>query len=174
MTSSNRILFLGLSQVGKTSIVNVVFEGISPELTKKNLATMNYKRSLIDFSGKVISIIEVGGQIPFLEESFSKHRIHIYSNLDSLIFVVDTSVPEYFEKAHSYYEKACDVALELNRRVKLAVLAHKIDLVPEMEKSKIVNLLEDTFIKNSKFRAKLYATSIFDKTIFKAIYHIIK
>ncbi len=164
-----KILFVGLSQSGKTSIIQVVFEGILPESTLKNQATGRIKKKKIDFSGKIISVFEVGGQIPFLEESFSNFKESVYSDVKNLIFVIDSSQRHHFLKALYYYNQACSLALEYNNNAKITILAHKIDLVAEEKKSEILNEIKSTFNVGKTFDSVMFQTSIYDETIFEVI-----
>ena len=167
-----KILFVGLSQSGKTSIIQVVFEGILPESTLKNQATGRIKKKKIDFSGKIISVFEVGGQIPFLEESFSKFKESVYSDLKNLIFIVDSSQRQHFLKAVYYYNQACSIAQEYNENVNITIFAHKIDLVSDKMKSEILNEIESTFNVGKTFDSVMFQTSIYDESIFEVVSRI--
>ena len=163
---AERILFVGLSQAGKTSIIQVAFEGMHPEDTLDNQATVRFRTKRVPLEGHIISVIELGGQIPFIEESLTKYKETIYSNLRTLIFVVDTSIPELFENAQHYFKLACQNALEFNKDVQVIVLAHKIDLVAKEEVSHILQYLNELFNLFTEFNTQIYPTSIFDDTLF--------
>ena len=165
----DKILFLGLSQSGKTSIIQVVFEGILPESTLKNQATGRIKKKKIDFSGKIVSVFEVGGQIPFLDESLSKFKESVYSNVKNFVFVVDSSQRHQFLNALVYYNQACLLVREYNKEANIFIFAHKIDLVAEEEKSEILNEIESVFNVGHTFNSVMFTTSIYDETIYEAL-----
>ena len=47
----NKVLFTGLSQSGKTSIIQVVFKGIEPDVTKDLPPTIKYTREKKQLKG---------------------------------------------------------------------------------------------------------------------------
>jgi GTP-binding protein EngB required for normal cell division len=161
---TERILFIGLSQAGKTSIIQVAFEGMHPEDTLDNQATVRFRTKRIPLKDNVISVI-----VPFIEESLNKYRETIYSDLKTLIFVIDASVPELFENAYFYFKKACKSAFELNEELQVKVLAHKIDLVPAEKIFHILQYINDLFDLFTEFNTQVFPTSIFDDTLFTAL-----
>lgn len=165
----NKVLFVRLSKSGKTSIIQVVFEGLLPESTIQNQATGRISKKRIDFSGKIISIFEVGGQISFLDESISNFKESIYSDVKNLIFVVDSSHHSKFSKANYYYKKACSLALEYNKDVNILLFAHKIDLVAEEEQSEILKEIKSVFEVGLTFNSIMYPTSIYEDNIFDVL-----
>ncbi|MHA1318119.1 MAG: hypothetical protein ACTSQ6_11485 [Candidatus Heimdallarchaeaceae archaeon] len=54
----SKIVILGLSQSGKTSIRQVVFEGFAPQATSLNPATVRINRKLFNFAGSSINLVE--------------------------------------------------------------------------------------------------------------------
>jgi len=167
-----KVLFIGLSQSGKTSVIQVVFEGINPESTKTNLATGRLKKKKVDFLGKVISVVEVGGQIPFIEESLKTYKESVYSNLGFLIFILDSSLPNLFEKAHFYFERACSNAAEFSKNVKILLFVHKIDLIPKEEITNVVETVREEFKSCGKFKTDIFATSIYDDSVGRVLEQI--
>jgi len=134
-----------------------------PDNTLKNPATGRISKKKLDFSGKIISVYEVGGQVPYLEESFSQFRESVYSDVKNLIFVVDASVRKNFMKALYYYNQACSLTLEYNKNAKIAIFAHKIDLVPEDKKLEILNEIRGVFNVGYVFNSVMFPTSIYDE-----------
>ncbi|MHA1259389.1 MAG: hypothetical protein ACTSRO_07075, partial [Candidatus Heimdallarchaeaceae archaeon] len=47
----SKVAILGLSQSGKTSIRQVIFEGFAPEATSQNPATVRINRKLFNMAG---------------------------------------------------------------------------------------------------------------------------
>ncbi|MHA1198806.1 MAG: ADP-ribosylation factor-like protein [Candidatus Heimdallarchaeaceae archaeon] len=163
---TDKVLFLGLSQSGKTSIIQVAFEGMMPENTKNNQATGRLRQKRVGFADKVVSVFEVGGQISYLEDTFSQFKESVYSNVKYMFFIVDSSQPDRFEEAQFYYVQACETILEFNEKAMIYVFAHKFDLVPENDKDNLEKEVRDFFEITIRFNSQLHTTSIFDESLF--------
>ncbi|MEE9410570.1 MAG: ADP-ribosylation factor-like protein, partial [Candidatus Heimdallarchaeota archaeon] len=92
-----------------------------------------------------------------------------YSHLLYLIFVVDSSLPELFEKAQFYFERASNNALEFSKNVKILIFAHKFDLIQKEEESNVVEKIKEEFKSSKKFNAEIFNTSIFDDSIVQVL-----
>jgi hypothetical protein len=72
---AERVLMVGLTQSGKTSIIQVAFEGMLPEDTINNQATGRFRTRKVDLLGSIISVIEVGGQAKFVAKHIERAYI---------------------------------------------------------------------------------------------------
>ena len=168
-----KLLFTGLSQVGKSSIIQVVFEGVMPEDTKDILATVRLSRKKLDFSGLSVSVFDLGGQLNYLQETYSTLRESIFSNTKAVFFVVDTSNAEQLKDSKEFFRRTVENINDYSKGAKICVLAHKADLLKEDVKEKVVIAISD-FLELSKYENVEYiTTSIFDNSIFDAIEHVI-
>jgi len=165
----HKLLFIGLSQTGKSSIIKVVFEGVKPEETSKILATVSFQRKLIDFSGYSLNVYDVGGQITYLEEAFVALRESIFSHLKTLLFVIDSEKVGELNDAKNYFKRAISNVNDYSKGAKIFVLTHKIDLIPEEKREKVFKKIIDFFEIDKYDNVKAFATSIFDESIFKAL-----
>lgn len=165
----HKLLFIGLAQTGKSSIIKVVFEGVKPEDTSEILATVRYQRSLIDFSGYSLSVYDVGGQITYLEEAFVALRESIFSHLKTLFFVVDSSEINKLEEAKNYFKRALSNVKEYSKNAEIIVLAHKMDIIPEEKREFTFQKISEYFELEKYDNVKGFSTSIFEESIFKAI-----
>jgi Ras-related GTP-binding protein A/B len=171
--SEKKILFTGMSQVGKSSIIQSVFEGRNPEETKNIPATIGFVRQRIDYSGISLYVVDLGGQTTYLEESFSLLRETMFSNLAILLFVVDAAIPDDFETAKMYFQRSLRNVEEYSKEAKIVVLAHKMDLIAEGEKESIVNTISNVFEIDDLENVEIYPTSIYEQSIFEAIERIL-
>ncbi len=165
----HKLLFIGLAQTGKSSIIKVVFEGLKPEETSEVLATVRYQRKLIDFSGYSLNVYDVGGQITYLEEAFVALRESIFSHLKTLFFVVDSSKINQLEEAKNYFKRALRNAEEYSKGAHIIVLTHKMDLIPDEKKEFTFNKITEFFEIDKYDNVNAFSTSIFDESIFEAI-----
>jgi len=87
--SSRKIILLGLSQAGKTSIRDVVFGGTAPEETQNYAATLNYERQIEQVADESVTVMDLGGQEVFLKRFLSSMSSFIFSNVAVLVFICD-------------------------------------------------------------------------------------
>ena len=167
--SEKKILFTGMSQSGKSSIIQSVFEGRKPETTSEIPATVGFLRQRIDYSGISLYVVDLGGQTTYLEESFSLLRESMFSSLEILLFVVDAANSKDFETAKQYFHRSLRNVEEYSKGAKIVVLAHKMDLISEAEKEEIIDTISSLFDVNSLENVEIYPTSIYEKSIFEAI-----
>ncbi len=165
----SKLLFLGLAQTGKTSIIQVVFENKSPETTSEIPATVGISRKLVDFSDISLNIYDVGGQITYLEEAFVDLRESIFSRIKALFFVVDTSRQEDFETAKMYFRRAIGNLNEYSPEGKIFVLAHKMDLIPAEEREKAISSITEIFELEDYSEVEIHETSIYEETLMDAV-----
>ncbi len=164
-----KILFAGLAQTGKTSIINVVFSGWRPEDTKDIPATINFSRQIKDFSNVNILVYDVGGQTSFLEQALTISKEVLFSNLFALFYVVDASNFGEYQRSREYFLWALRAVAEFNKTTKINLIVHKMDLIPDETKDKVTNQLAELFNLNELEDIKLTGTSIFDSSIFDVI-----
>ena len=165
----HKLLFIGLAQTGKSSIIKVVFEGIKPDETSKILATVSYQRKLLDFSGYSLNVYDVGGQITYLEEAFVVLRESIFSHLKTLFFVIDSAKIDELEAAKNYFVRALRNVEEYSKGAQIIVLAHKMDLIPDEKREFTFHKISEYFEIDKYDNVRAFATSIFDESIFNAI-----
>ncbi len=170
----SKLLFLGLAQTGKSSIIQVVFENRDPATTKDIPATVGVRRRLMDFSGLSLNVYDVGGQITYLEEAFVDLRESIFSKIKSLFFVVDTSKYGDFEKAKMYFVRAVKNLKDYSPHGKMVLLAHKMDLVPKEERDKAIEFISEVFELEKYLDIKVLGTSIFEDSILDAVEKVLK
>jgi GTPase SAR1 family protein len=164
-----KLLFTGLSQVGKSSIIQVVFEGVLPEETKDMLATVRFSRKKLDFSGLSVSIFDLGGQLNYLQETYSTLRESVFSNTKAVFFVVDTSNIDQLNDAKEFLRRTAVNIGDYSKGAKICVLAHKTDLLDEGNKEQIISTISD-FLELERYENIEYvSTTIFDDSIFNAV-----
>ncbi|MCG3220352.1 MAG: 50S ribosome-binding GTPase [Candidatus Heimdallarchaeota archaeon] len=168
-----KLIFTGLSQVGKSSIIQVVFEGVIPEDTANLLATVRFSRKRLDFSGLSISIFDLGGQLNYLQETYSTLRESIFSNTKAVFFIIDTINTDQLATAKEFFRRTVENIDDYSKGAKICVLAHKIDLVKKRVRGKVVSTIKD-FLELEKYEGvQCYTTSIFDDSIFDVVQQIL-
>lgn len=165
----SKLLFLGLAQTGKSSIIQVAFENRTPEETVGIPATVGVRRRLLDFSDISLNVYDVGGQITYLEEAFVDLRESIFSSTKVLFFVVDSSKYNEFETAKMYFRRAIRNLNEYSPEGRMFVLAHKMDLIPAEEREKAISSITEIFELEEYSKVEIFETSIFEETLMDAV-----
>ncbi|MCG3222664.1 MAG: 50S ribosome-binding GTPase, partial [Candidatus Heimdallarchaeota archaeon] len=169
----SKIAILGLSQSGKTSIRQVVFEGFAPESTSQNPATVRINRKLFNIAGSSINLFDVGGQSAYLNEVFQQYQERTFSDVKAVIFVVDVSDAANVMRSKYYFDLTVENVKEISRTARIYVFAHKMDVVPVNKREAVLQSIKDIFEVSSMGNAEIYGTSIFEDTLWDAMQKIL-
>jgi len=169
--SARKIILLGLSQAGKTSIRDVVFGGKAPEETQNYAATLNYERQIEQVADEAVTVMDLGGQEVFLKRFLSSMSSFIFSNVAVLVFICDISTPDKFPQSLKAFVEGVTRLEEMSDvQPAIYVLLHKTDLMPDLtQRAERMELLMELFQdaapnKNITF----LQTSIYDNSIHEA------
>jgi GTPase SAR1 family protein len=158
----SKILFTGLDNAGKTSILL----SLKREFSKiANVSpTRGAQRKVFDFLGKTISEWDLGGQ-KLYRISYIRNPSKYFSNTEIAIYVIDIQDKKRIPEAISYLEDVIKKFEELNIKPPIYILFHKFD--PALEKNAlneytelIINLKEDIKKSTNYQRLYFYRTSI--------------
>ncbi|MCG3225864.1 MAG: 50S ribosome-binding GTPase [Candidatus Heimdallarchaeota archaeon] len=169
----SKVAILGLSQSGKTSIRQVVFEGFAPESTSQNPATVRINRKLFNIAGSSINLFDVGGQSAYLNEVFQQYQERTFSDVKAVIFVVDVSDAANVMRSKYYFDLTVENVKEISRTARIYVFAHKMDVVPVNKREAVLQSIKDIFEVSSMGNAEIYGTSIFEDTLWDAMQKIL-
>ncbi|MFX0185634.1 MAG: ADP-ribosylation factor-like protein [Candidatus Hodarchaeota archaeon] len=173
--SSRKIILLGLSQAGKTSIRDVVFGGKAPEETQNYAATLNYERQIEQVADEAVTVMDLGGQEVFLKRFLSSMSSFIFSNVAVLVFISDIATPEKFPASLKAFVEGVSRLEEMSDvQPAIYVLLHKTDLMPDLTQRAermefLMEMFQDAVVtKNITF----LQTSIYDNSIHEAFKRI--
>jgi Ras-related GTP-binding protein A/B len=169
--SSRKIILLGLSQAGKTSIRDVVFGGKAPEDTKDYAATLNYERQIEQVADEAVTVMDLGGQEVFLKRFLSSMSSFIFSNVAVLVFICDISTPDKFPQSLKAFVEGVSRLEEMSDvQPAIYVLLHKTDLMPDLtQRAERMELLMELFQDaGSNKNITFLQTSIYDNSIHEA------
>ncbi|MFQ5977891.1 MAG: ADP-ribosylation factor-like protein [Candidatus Heimdallarchaeota archaeon] len=157
-----KLVFLGLSKAGKTSINKVFFEKASLEELEDLKPTMlrELHHRPLEIAKERISVVDLGGQSQFIPLHFQDSMV--FSNVSALIFVIDLQNPARFEEAAQYFSKVADFIAKEKRKPSVTILFHKFD--PEIQPQLLLSL--DKALKSitrvlQPFQPTYFFTSIF-------------
>jgi Ras-related GTP-binding protein A/B len=174
-SASRKIILLGLSQAGKTSIRDVVFGGKAPEETQNYSATLNYERQIEQVADEPVTVMDLGGQEVFLKRFLSSMSSFIFSNVAVLVFICDISTPDKFPASLKAFVEGVSRLEEMSDvQPAVYILLHKTDLLPDLtQRAERMEFLMEMFqdavaTKNITF----LQTSIYDNSIHEAFKRI--
>ena len=154
--SSRKIILLGLSQAGKTSIRDVVFGGTAPEETADYAATLNYERQVEQVADEPITVMDLGGQEVFLKRFLSSMSSFIFSNVAVLVFICDISTSDKFPASLKAFVEGTNRLEEMSDvQPAVYILLHKTDLMPDLTQR----------AERMEFLMEMYQTSVVTKNI---------
>lgn len=168
---TGKVLFVGLAESGKTTIIRTLIEGSVPENIGQYSATLNYERKHLTHLEKKITIFDLGGQINFLDRYTGELAQFIFSKASALVFIVDSANVSELTRVKYYLDLAVNRIARYSPETPVYVLLHKIDLLnPHMEEELAKNLR--IFLKSDLTHPlTFYETSIVKnkgESVFKA------
>jgi len=172
-TNIKKIVLIGLTQTGKTSIVKTVFEGRQPEDTKSFVATVRLERKKNSFRDQEILTVDVGGQISYFNEAIELMNEQIFSNVYVLVFVVDITDIGNFILARQYLLKSLRNVYQFSKNPKVYLFAHKMDLISEEHKEEALDMVRQYFDIDELKSVEIFPTSIYDETTIQAFEKIL-
>ncbi|MHA1231932.1 MAG: ADP-ribosylation factor-like protein [Candidatus Helarchaeota archaeon] len=156
-----KILYVGLSNAGKTSII-LSLEREYSKMSKIS-PTLGIERSKLDLMGTETILWDLGGQEKFREKYIKDERS--FFDTDLLFYVVDIKEPNLYETSLQYYQEILKILEEYNENPKIVVCIHKFDpdLYDDEEYEKKFQELKKSFEQISKREIKVFKTSIYNK-----------
>ncbi|NVM53347.1 MAG: 50S ribosome-binding GTPase [Candidatus Helarchaeota archaeon] len=156
-----KIVFTGLSNAGKTSILYVLDKQFHK--LAKLAPTKGVERSLSTIIGFPVIKWDLGGQEKYRNEYLGARQESLLQ-ADVLIFVVDIQDGELYENALKYYKKVLELLKKHEENPPILICFHKAD--PEAYdrfKANISDLMKH-FEDASKFNPhKFFVTSIYNR-----------
>ena len=166
-----KIIIMGLAQTGKTTIVKVTAEGMAPPKKAEYSATLDYKRKTYDLFGQKISMFDLGGQKSFLDRFIGELAEFVFTNVNTLIFVIDVVNMDKVSLAKYYLEMGKKTLKKYSPDADLAILLHKMDLIDKDKKKDFIESIK-AFMDIEDY-SNVYETNIYDESIFYAMERIV-
>ncbi len=169
----SKVIVLGLSQSGKTSIRQVIFEGFAPDSTALNPATVRINRKLFNLAGGGINLFDIGGQTSYLNEVFDQYKERTFTNVKAAIFVVDISDAANIMRSKYYFDLTLKNLALLSKKSRIYIFAHKMDVVQLNKRKVMVESIGEIFETENYDNVSIFGTSIFDQTIWDAMQKVL-
>ena len=163
---------MGKAQSGKTSMRSIIFTNNTAHNTERLSPTLDVEHHHVQFLGNLsLNLWDCGGQDAFYESYFERDRESIFSQVEVLIYVFDITSKDP-EKDLDQFSNVLDAILKNSSDSRVFVLIHKMDMIQSEDlefvfgqrSQAISNLFQDA----GGVDFKIFATSIWDETLYKA------
>ncbi|KAJ3261731.1 Interleukin-4 receptor subunit alpha [Boothiomyces macroporosus] len=170
-----KVLLMGKSGSGKTSMRSIIFANYIAKDTRRLGATIDVEYSNVRLLGKLaLNLWDCGGQDGFMDSYLTSQREQVFRNVEVLIYVFDVESRD--EKDLIYYQSIIDGMREGSKDAQVTIklmlifcLIHKMDLIQQDKREKIFNMrCKDLAERSYPFKPIVFATSIWDETLYKA------
>nr|MDO8118223.1 ADP-ribosylation factor-like protein [Candidatus Sigynarchaeota archaeon] len=166
---SLKILFAGLDNAGKSSILNALEEKYST-LTKMT-PTKGPDRREFNLFGFTISNWDLGGQKGY-RDLYLQEKNRFFTQVNTLFYVIDVQDTTRDDEVFNYLKTILDTIRELNEKPGIVICFHKVDKDIETDprfQERLQALEQRLNAIAGDFKIKLFKTTIFEKwTLLKA------
>jgi len=162
---SNKIIFFGLAESGKSTIINIGTKGKISKHDAKYSATIDYERKPMKIFEKAVILFDLGGQETYLKRFLGEMAEFIFSDVQVFIYVIDIANPDAIPLSKSYFDLCLKKLNEFSPKAIKYAFLHKIDLIEDVWVNKLVKNIEPYFLTDLSQRMKFCATSIYNNSI---------
>ncbi|XP_045687610.1 LOW QUALITY PROTEIN: ras-related GTP-binding protein A-like [Phyllostomus hastatus] len=164
-----KVLLMGKSGSGKTSMRSVIFENRMARDTWRLGATVDVEHSHVRFpGGLVLNLWDCGGWHALPERCSAGRRGGFFRDVAALVYVFDVGSRDLEEDAH-LYQSCLEAILQSSPAAGIFCLLHKMDLVQEDQRDLVFAEREEDLRRLSRpLECACFRTSIWDETLYRA------
>lgn len=172
---TKKIVIMGLARSGVTTVFQRFIYPQRPPLDPEEgyYATLDYEIHQKSIQGSWVTFYDLGGQVAFMDRFIGPLAEFIFSEIDSLVFVVDSIEIKDITRAKYYLDKALELVFQYNPEASLFVFQHKIDLLPTLLKEAVHQTIKRYLTTDIPHPFQYYETSDMTKSITTAINAVI-
>jgi GTPase SAR1 family protein len=161
---TKKIIFMGLDNAGKTSIIKLLTQSYGMEAFSDLTPTEGVERHEVVGPASGYVIWDFGGQELYRRVYLDDPERYLIG-IDLFFFVIDIQDKDRFHEAYNYFEKIIEVLRFLKESPEINILIHKFD--PELENNpeayELLNQVQLIFKDILKdLNCEFYTTSIFN------------
>mmetsp|Transcript_920 Transcript_920/g.1137 ORF Transcript_920/g.1137 Transcript_920/m.1137 type:complete len:316 (+) Transcript_920:71-1018(+) len=169
MSSKKKVLLMGKSGSGKTSMRSIIFADYLARDTHRLQATIDVEYSSVQFLGNLhLHLWDCGGQEGFYVNYLTTMRDRIFSSVELLVYVFDIAD----EMDMGRFNDVIEALDSHSHDAKVFVLLHKMDLVSEDVRTQVFNDRQSHILHACRnyrgLTVKCFPTSIWDETLYRA------
>ncbi|HUY00305.1 MAG TPA: ADP-ribosylation factor-like protein [Candidatus Deferrimicrobium sp.] len=162
MSEMKKILFCGIDNAGKTSILHILRKNYS--FLSKLKPTKGIERSQSKILEIDFVLWDLGGQEQYISQYFDRKEF-IFTELNLLYFIIDIQDEVRFDNVITYFENIVQALKDLDQKPNIIILYHKID--PDIEHTTNVALYTRDLSKKINKIAVGFSVDFFQTSIFK-------
>lgn len=163
-----KVLLMGASGSGKTSMRSLIFSNNPASLTTRFGATIDVEQNHVRFLGDlVLNLWDCGGQDSFMDSYLSTQRSTIFQHVAVLIYVFDIETREA-TKDLEYYRDCIEGLKKYSSEADVFLLVHKMDLVREDAGGVLVKKRAQLEQESADLAVTVFGTSIYDESLYRA------
>ncbi|THH29594.1 hypothetical protein EUX98_g4610 [Antrodiella citrinella] len=133
-----KVLLMGASGSGKTSMRSLIFSNNPASLTSRLGATIDVEQNHVRFLGDLIlNLWDCGGQDAFMDSYLSTQQSTIFSHVGVLIYVFEVE-SRNMQKDLEYYTDCLKALRKYSPEANVFLLVHKMDLVRAPQKRSVL------------------------------------
>ncbi|KAJ1462627.1 Gtr1/RagA G protein conserved region-domain-containing protein [Pelagophyceae sp. CCMP2097] len=174
MSDSKKVLLMGRSGSGKTSMRSIIFADYLARDTMRLSPTIDVEYSHVRFLGNLhLHLWDCGGQDDFYRNYLENMRDHIFRSVEVLIYVFDIESEEAGGDLTQYSE-IVEALEQHSPDARVYVLVHKMDLIKDEVQSRVFAEREAQILRfGGSLNVRCFRTSIWDETLYHAWSHIV-
>lgn len=164
-----KLVFFGLDQAGKTSIISYIKKKEPLTVLKEHLPktrpTVGVDFQKVQFQEIPIILTELGGQ-KAIRDSYMPNITNYFKDSNVAVFVIDSNAPDRFNEALEFFKAVHEKLLEHGVIIPIKIAVHKAD-TGVMEASGVINeiikiISQHMNISLVELMNSVFATSILD------------
>lgn len=163
-----KVLLMGASGSGKTSMRSLIFSNNPASLTSRLGATIDVEQNHVRFLGDLIlNLWDCGGQDAFMDIYLSTQRSTIFQHVGVLIYVFEVESRD-MAKDLVYYRDCLDALKKYSPDTSVFLLFHKMDLVSGDRVAVLDKKRRELEQESTGVAVTVFGTSIYDESLYKA------
>ncbi|MDI1485683.1 MAG: GTP-binding protein gtr1 [Ramalina farinacea] len=174
--AKKKILLMGKSGSGKSSMRSIIFSNFVAKDVRRLGATIDVEHAQFKFLGNLIlNLWDCGGQDAFTETYLTSQKSHVFSEVGVLIYVFDTESRQFHSPNSKIdldtYAHIINALHQYSPHAHVFCLVHKMDLVPNDRRDEFLDnksILINHYSGGFKNAVRTYGTSIWDQTLYLA------
>ncbi|KAH9483872.1 Ras-related GTP-binding protein A [Psilocybe cubensis] len=168
-----KVLLMGASGSGKTSMRSLIFSNNPASLTERLGATIDVEQNHVRFLGDLIlNLWDLGGQDSFMDSYLTTQRTTIFQQVGVMIYVFDVETRE-MGKDLEYFRDCMASLKQYSPDAAVFLLIHKMDLVREPRHLTFQKKKQELEEASGDTKVNIFGTSIYDESLYKAWSNIV-
>ncbi|GJE87081.1 GTR/RAG family GTP-binding protein [Phanerochaete sordida] len=163
-----KVLLMGASGSGKTSMRSLIFSNNPASLTTRLGATIDVEQNHVRFLGDLIlNLWDCGGQDAFMDSYLSTQQSTIFQHVGVLIYVFEVE-SRCVQRDLEYYMECMHALKKFSPDAAVFLLVHKMDLVRPPRGPVLEKRAAELRAASGDAEITVFGTSIYDESLYKA------